>query len=158
MYSTATITSFTAIFASCVYFIACFILDIRFMHIPNKIATVLIYIIMLCYLFTNLTPSGISCRLIEAAILFGLLYLFAKFLGLGGGDVIVLPIIPLFLGIFHAAIIIFIGCIGTTMFILIQNKIHKVPINNDTQYPLLPGVCIAYIIFIIKKILVFYCL
>lgn len=140
---------YTAVAMTALYFICAFFFDMYYLSIPWTTISITAYVCIAIYLFLSSSPAVIFARVISALALFGLFYLSARFFDSGGGDAIVLPMLALLWGIINAAFIILIGCLITTFIVILRALIKHEKIAWRANYPLLPGISVSYIVFII---------
>lgn len=138
---------FTAIAITTLYYLECLVLDMTLLSIPGTQISIMVYLVVFAYLVTSLSLPSLLFRVGGATILAFILYLIARFLGMGGGDVIAIPVIALMCGLPAACAIIAIGCIGTTVFILLRCLVKRERIHKGDKFPLMPGISIVYLIY-----------
>lgn len=138
---------FAAAAITALYYSECLILDMSLLSIPGTRISTMVYLVVLAYLVTSLSPVPFFIRVGGAVVLALVLYLAARFLGMGGGDVIAIPVIALMWGLPAACAIIAIGCIGTTVFILLRCLVKRKRIHKGDEFPLMPGISIVYLIY-----------
>lgn len=125
--------------------------DIKTRTIPIHLATVCVFYIV-ADLIASKTPIEILLRLCSTAGVFLLLCLISKLFGLGGGDIIIISLILLKHGIFFAMCSVGIGCALTTIYVILQSIMNKGKlIAQNREYPLVPGITIAYTTLLFAK-------
>lgn len=82
---------------------------------------------------------------ISAALTFLLFYLNAKFLGGGGGDAILFPIIPFWCGMVCGWLIIAAGCLLNAVFYLLGKSVGCNRFCRK-EIPVAPGVFVIYLL------------
>lgn len=125
--------------------------DIKTFTVAPLNPIVFVYIVAIIdAIIIGTSLSDIIVKFIFALIVFVIFVLIARFLGGGGGDAVLMPILPLVFGVIPALCIIFASCILTTIFVVAKRLIKKEKIRLTEDIPLIPGVafCIAiYVVF-----------
>lgn len=106
------------------------------------------YAIVFAYLVFTLPVSEITFRTAGTVVIFILMYCMARFLHGGGGDAIAMPLVALVAGIVPTLVMLIAACIGTAAFVLIRALIRKQKPKRDDEYPLIPGITAAYVLYI----------
>ena len=118
--------------------------DIKTYTIPFEFITRFGYPVLLIHVILFLSTDSCIARVITAGGVFLVFFLNAKFLGGGGGDAILFPLIPLFCGPVPGLIIIAGGCFLNVPIHLFR-KLHNHTLSFH-EIPVVPGVFIMYLL------------
>lgn len=112
-----------------------------------------LYLLVCANAFLNHPMAEIVLNSLGALLVFFIFLINARFFHGGGGDTLFFPVLSLQCGLFAGLLLSMAGCGVTSFIYLITHIWRRGTIKANASLPLLPGSFLAYIIFLIWRVL-----
>lgn len=143
--------SYGAILFSAIYFTIAFFTDLFYSSIPNLRLCFICYVFAALRLILCFQRDIIISHLVGSVAFFALLFIFAKYFSLGGGDALSIPILAILWGTHDAAIVVLVGCILTTVLVVVRAISQNKNLSSSAKFPMLPGVSVCYLGYLVSR-------
>lgn len=113
-----------------------------------------LFVIPYSLIIIDIILQGDYIKFLSGGVIFLLFYLSARYLGSGGGDALLLPILALEYGLLNALLIITNGLLCSLIIAIYRSCRYNQKVTLNMNVPLIPGIAICLCIFQIISIII----
>lgn len=137
-----------SVIASLAFFLCASYTDLRSRTVPIEWSAIP-YAVILLYLVFSFMVVSVLARILSALAVFGVLCVCAKFLGGGGGDAVVIPMIALLYGLAASLLTLLAACLIMMIYIGVRALATRKKPDVHEDFPMMPCVTAAYCVLIL---------